>query len=107
MARRPGKKGSKKGPRAAAESLQRAARLGKALAAGLKREAKAASRLQAAQLEVAVLRAALAEVVGEEPAELAPAPVAEVEAVPSRSPHLPRRRPPRARATARPAPADR
>jgi outer membrane protein TolC len=108
MARRRGKKGSKKGPRAAAEPRQRAARLEKALAAGLKREAKAASRLEAAQLEVAVLRAALAEVVGEEPAEFAPAPVSEAEAAPKPKPAPATKAPAaRPRRTARPAPADR
>lgn len=94
MARKRGKKGSKKGPQGAADPRQRAARLEKALAAGLKREAKAASRLEAAQLEVAVLRAALAEVVGEEPAEIPPPPAAKAPAA-------------RPRRTARPAPADR
>lgn len=48
---------------------RRAARLEKALTAGLRREAKAASRLEAAQLEVAVLRAALVEVLGEAAAD--------------------------------------
>lgn len=68
MAKGSGKKGSKKRSRATGGPRQRAARLEKALAAGLKREAKAASRLEASQLEVAVLRMALAEVIGEGPA---------------------------------------
>jgi hypothetical protein len=63
MSKGSSKKGSKK---PAEPSLaDRAQRLEKALAAGLKREAKAASRLETAQLEVAVLRIALAELVGE------------------------------------------
>lgn len=62
----------------------RAERLEKALAAGLKREAKAASRLEAAQLEVAVLRAALAEVLGETPVERASVAGTEAAAAPAR-----------------------
>lgn len=82
----------------------RAERLEKALAAGLKREAKAASRLEAAQLEVAVLRAALAEVLGETPVERAP--VAGTEApVPKAVPAKPATT--RPRRAPRPAPADR
>jgi hypothetical protein len=55
-------KRGKKGPGFSVE--RRAAKLEKALAAGLRREAKAASRLEAVQLEVAVLRSALSEVLG-------------------------------------------
>jgi hypothetical protein len=66
---------------------RRAERLQKALAAALEREAKAASRLEARQLEVAVLRAALAEVLAQE----APAPVA---APPADPPPATRRRRP-------------
>ena len=73
-------RGGKK--RAGPSRDRRAERLEKALAAGLRREAKAASRLEAAQLEVAVLRAALAEVLAEAPAEEPPAPA---EAPPARA----------------------
>jgi hypothetical protein len=91
---------------------RRAERLEKALAAGLKREAKAASRLEAAQLEVAVLRAALAEVLGETPVERAPVAGTKAVAAPVRRP---RRTAPvkpapattRTRRAPRPAPADR
>jgi hypothetical protein len=72
---------------------RRAERLEKALAAGLKREAKAASRLEAAQLEVAVLRAALAEVLGDEPGDVPPAP-AEVPPAPQKAPLAPEKAPP-------------
>ena len=64
MAKRSGGKRSTKAA-AAITVRERVERLEKALAAGLKREAKAASRLETAQLEVAVLRIALAELVGE------------------------------------------
>jgi len=64
MAKR-GKKPSKQRARTAITVRERVERLEKALGAGLKREAKAASRLEAAQIEVAVLRMALAEVIGE------------------------------------------
>jgi hypothetical protein len=79
MSKGSGKKLSKKSKGAIGGRDRRAGRLEKALAAGLKREAKVASRLEAAQLEVAVLRMALAEVVGEVFAEPAPGAVAEVE----------------------------
>ncbi len=65
MAKGAGKKARKR-KGAARGGDSRAARLERALAAGLKREAKAASRLEAARLEVAVLRIALAEVLGDE-----------------------------------------
>ena len=94
MATRSGGKRSKKAPSAAGGPRRRAARLEKALAAGMKREAKAASRLEAAQLEVAVLRMALAEVVGEVPAEPAPAISREEETpAPSKPAARPRRTP--------------
>ncbi len=83
MAKGSGRKRSKKPAGAAIASRERARRLEKALAAGLRREAKAASRLEAAQIEVAVLRTALAEVVGEVTAQAAPAAVTEVEAAPA------------------------
>lgn len=102
MAKGSGKKGSKKTSSGAAGPRKRAAKLEKALAAGLKREAKTASRLEATRLEVAVLRMALAEVVGEVPAEPAPAAAAKVPAKPAPAAA-------RARRTRRsgPAPADR
>lgn len=65
MARRSGGKRSKNAAGAAITVGERVVRLEKALAAALKREAKAASRLEAVRVEVAVLRLALAEVVGE------------------------------------------
>jgi len=83
MAKGSGKKGSKKTSSGVTGPRQRAAKLEKALAAGLKREAKTASRLEATQLEVAVLRMALAEVVGEVPAEPAPAAAAKAPAKPA------------------------
>lgn len=101
MAKGSGKKGSKKGSQAPGGPRQRAARLEKALAASLKREAKAASRLQAAQLEVAVLRMALAEVVGEVPAEAAPAGVVEVVVRPQPKSAAARPRTPKAPAAAK------
>jgi len=73
VAKRTDKKRSKKAA-AAVPVGERIARLEKALAAGLRREAKAASRLETAQLEVAVLRMALAELVAE--ASGAPPPAA-------------------------------
>jgi hypothetical protein len=66
------KAAGRKRTKAPAAPDRRAERLQQALAAALEREAKAASRLEARQLEVAVLRAALAEVLAHE----APAPVA-------------------------------
>jgi len=121
MAKGSGKKGSNKASRATVGPRQRAARLEKALAGGLKREAKAASRLQAAQLEVAVLRMALAEVVGEVRVEAGPAAVVEAVVPPGPKKAAARPRAPRApaaaaapkapaarpRRTTRPAPADR
>jgi hypothetical protein len=64
VAKRTDKKRSRKAG-AAVPVGERIERLEKALAAGLRREAKAASRLETAQLEVAVLRMALAELVAE------------------------------------------
>lgn len=63
MARK--KAAGRKGTKAPPEPDRRAERLQEALAAALEREAKAASRLEARQLEVAVLRAALAEVLAQ------------------------------------------
>ncbi len=83
MSKGSGRKLSKKSKDAAGGRDRRAGRLEKALAAGLKREAKVASRLEAAQLEVAVLRMALAEVVGEIFGETAPGGGAEVEPAPA------------------------
>jgi hypothetical protein len=83
MSKSSGKKLSKKSKDAVSGRDRRAGRLEEALAAGLKREAKVASRLEAAQLEVAVLRMALAEVVGEVFGEPEPGAVAEVEPAPA------------------------
>jgi hypothetical protein len=112
MSKSSGKKLSKKSKDAVSGRDRRAGRLEEALAAGLKREAKVASRLEAAQLEVAVLRMALAEVVGEVLVEAAPGAGAEVEAEPTlkaaaavkaaRAPKAPRVAKP---ASAKPAPA--
>lgn len=91
MAKGSGKKASKKPKGAPTGRDRRAERLERALAAGLKRESKAASCLEAAQLEVAVLRMALAEVVGEGPGERELTVVAEVETGPT--PKAPAARP--------------
>lgn len=80
MAKGTGKKRSQKAADAAGKRRTRAGRLEKALAASLRREAKAAARLEAAQLEVAVLRVALTEVIREGTA--VPAPAAGPEAAP-------------------------
>ena len=108
MGKRSGGKRSKKAAGAAITSRDRATRLEKALAAGLRREAKAASRLEAAQIEVAVLRMALAEVVGEAGGAqpLVVAEVAEPPAQPTTTTEpkpAARPRAPRARAAAKPA----
>ncbi|HSW43607.1 MAG TPA: hypothetical protein VLM76_13965 [Patescibacteria group bacterium] len=79
MAKGTGKKRSQKAADTAGTRRNRAGRLEKALAASLRREAKAATRLEVAQLEVAVLRVALAEVIREGTA--VPAPNAGPEAV--------------------------
>ncbi len=76
MAKRTDKKRAKRAATAVTMG-ERIERLEKALAAGLRREAKAASRLETAQLEVAVLRMALAELVAE--ASGAPPPVVATE----------------------------
>lgn len=94
MAKRTGKKRAKKSADAEGAPGTRAARLENALAKSLEREAKAASRLEAVQLEVAVLRIALAEVVGEGTRPIAGAPVVEPAAPPT---------PPAAKAPAKPA----
>jgi hypothetical protein len=86
MARAAGRKRSKKAADTAGAPGSGAARLEKALAASLKREAKAASRLEAVQLEVAVLRAALAEVAGEGSVVPTPDALSPVEAPPSPKP---------------------
>ena len=105
MAKGTGKKRSKKAADAPGASRNRAVRLEKALAAGLKREAKAASRLEAARIEVAVLRMALAEVVGEESPESAPVAVPEVVSQPApKAPAAPKAAPAKA-APAKAAPA--
>ena len=83
MAKGSGGKRSKKSAVDGKEWSQRAARLEKALARSLRREAKAASRLEAAQLEVAVLRVALAEVIGKQAPVPAPDAVPEPEALPA------------------------
>ena len=92
MAKRTDKKRSKKAAGAKGAPGTRAARLEKALAASLKREAKAASRLEAVQLEVAVLRIALAEVVGESESAPVAVPVPGVEQPLAPKPAPPRRR---------------
>jgi hypothetical protein len=107
VAKRTDKKRSKKAA-AAVPVGERIARLEKALAAGLRREAKAASRLETAQLEVAVLRMALAELVAE--AGGAPPPVVvagatESQAQPVEPTALKPVARPRAPRAAKPAPA--
>jgi hypothetical protein len=89
MAKGSGKKSSKRSRAAKAAAAitarERVARLEKALAAGLRREAKAASQLERAQLEVAVLRMALAELIAEADGAPPPAVVAEVTELPAQS----------------------
>ncbi len=103
MAKGSGPKARKKDKRAGPGRGRGAERLEQALAAALRREAKAASRLEAAQLEVAVLRIALSEVVAKEPAEIVR--VAEHAAGPT--PPAPAASPARPRRARPPAPADR
>ena len=103
MAKRTDKKRSKKAAGAKDAQGTRAARLEKALAASLKREAKAASRLEAVQLEVAVLRMALAEVVGERATVPLAVPIPGMEEPLAPKPAAPRPRAPRVAAAAKPA----
>jgi len=104
MAKGTGRKRSKKAAAATGASPSRAVRLEKALAASLRREAKAASRLEAAQIEVAVLRVALAEVVGEGAAVPAPEAIAVVVTPSAPKPAAARPRGARVAATAKTRP---